>query len=382
MRNISRFIHCHLAVSLFVSLVGIAGIAPTCMANQLFPVQFQREPLSLPTGTYFDSKVVDLNSDGNMDLAVLSDEALYILLGDGGGNFSSPTPYNQGGFLSVLAFGDFNGDGFPDAAVANFPGINVLLNDGTGGFPNSVFINTGEEPSGLAVADFNLDGNLDLAVSDFQASSISILLGDGNGGFASPVIVAAGTSPAGLVVADFDHDGVPDLAAAEYGTVSTGGDLRVFKGVGDGTFQTAASYPLGGNADTLVRADFNHDGNVDLAVGVFNSNSQVAVFVGDDGGVFAQSASVPGSALSGSLATADIDGNQTPDLVFLNGNATEVEVALGNGDGTFRTVRQVSLPHYTGGSYSVSTGDLNGDGRTDIFSPLGKGMGALLFNMP
>ena len=146
----------------------MAGIVPTCLANELFPVQFQKEALSLPAGTYFDSKVVDLNGDGNMDLAVLSDEALYILLGDGSGNFSSPTPYNQGGFLSVLAFGDFNGDGFPDAAVANFPGINVLLNDGTGGFPTSVFINKGEEPSGLAVADFNLDGNLDLAVSDFQ----------------------------------------------------------------------------------------------------------------------------------------------------------------------------------------------------------------------
>ena len=239
MRNISPFFHCHFAVSFFVSLVCMAGIAPTCLANQLFPVQFQREPLSLPTGIYFDSKVVDLNGDGNMDLAVLNDEALYVSLGDGSGNFSSPTPYNQGGFLTVLAFGDFNGDGFPDAAVANFPGINVLLNNGAGGFPTSVFINTGEEPSGLAVADFNLDGNLDLAVSDFQANSISILLGDGNGGFASPVIVSAGTSPAGLVVADFDHDGVPDLAAAEYGSM----DLRIFKGVGDGTFQTAGSYP-------------------------------------------------------------------------------------------------------------------------------------------
>jgi FG-GAP-like repeat len=381
MRNISRFIQCHFAVLLFASLVFMAGIAPTCLANQLFPVQFQREPLSLPNGTYFDSKVVDLNADGNMDLAVLSDEAFFILLGDGSGNFSLPTPYNQGGFQTVLAFGDFNGDGFPDAAVANFPGINVLLNDGKGGFPNSVFINTGEEPSGLAVADFNLDGNLDLAVSDFQANSISILLGDGNGGFAAPVISAAGTSPAGLVVADFNHDGVPDLAAAEYGTVATGGDLRIFKGVGDGTFQTTASYPLGGNTNIVVRADFNHDGNADLAVGVFNSNSQVAVFLGDGNGGFAQSDSVLGTALYGSLATADIDGNQTPDLVFLDRSESKVDVALGNGDGTFRRLHEVSLPH-SGASYTLSTGDLNGDGRTDIFTPLDTGTGVLLFNMP
>jgi len=229
----------------------------------------------------------------------------------------------------------------------------------------------------LAVADFNLDGNLDLAVSDFQASSISIFLGDGNGGFASPVIVAAGSAPAGLVVADFGHDGVPDLAAAEYGSM----DLRIFKGVGDGSFQTAASYPLGGNANTLVRADFNHDGNLDLAVGVFNSNSQVAVFLGDGNGGFAQSDSVLGTALYGSLATADIDGNQTPDLVFLDRSESKVDVALGNGDGTFRRLHEVSLPH-SGASYTLSTGDLNGDGRTDIFTPLNTGTGVLLFNMP
>jgi len=381
MRNISAVIHRHFVISSLVSLGCISAIAPMCMGNQLFPVQFQREPLSLPSGTYFDSQVVDLNGDGNMDLAVLSDEALYVSLGDGSGNFSSPAAYDEGGFLSVLAFGDLNGDGFPDAVVANFPGVNVLLNDRTGGFPNSASIDTGEEPSGLAIADFNLDGNLDVAVSDFQANSISILLGNGNGGFESPVTFAAGTSPAGLVVADFDHDGVPDLSAAEYGTISTGGDLRIFKGAGDGTFQTVSSYPLGGNANTLVRADFNHDGNVDLAVGVFNSNSQVAVFLGDGNGGFAQSASVAGSAAFASLATADIDGNHTPDLVFLNRSEPQVDVVLGNGDGTFRPVHHVSLPH-SGSSYSLSTGDLNSDGRTDVFTPLSTGTGVLLFNMP
>ncbi len=345
-----------------------------CLAMNGSPVHFQIKLLSLPIGTYFDSEIKDLNLDGKMDLAVLNDGALYVLLGDGNGNFSAPTAYNQGGFQTVLAFGDFNGDGFPDAAVANFPGINVLLNDGAGGFPSSLFINTGEEPSGLAVADFNLDGKLDLAVSDFQANSISILLGDGNGGFASPVIVAAGTSPAGLVVGDFDSDGAPDLATAEYGSM----DLRIFKGVGNGTFRPVASYPLGGNANTLVRADFNQDGKVDLAVGVFNSNQQIAVFLANGNGGFAQSDSVPGSALYAGLAAADIAGNSTTDLVFLNG--TKLDVALGNGDGTFRPVREVSLPHSGGADYTLSTGDLNGDGRTDIFTA--RGTGLLLLTTP
>src|SRR4029077_1055589 len=105
---------CHFSVSLFVSLVGMAGLAPICLANGLSPFHPHKEVFSLPVGTYFDSQVVDLNGDGKMDLAVLNSGALYVSLGDGSGNFSSPTPYNQSGFQTVLAFGDFNGDGFPD----------------------------------------------------------------------------------------------------------------------------------------------------------------------------------------------------------------------------------------------------------------------------
>ena len=380
MKESSSFAHRHLAALLLVSLVGIASMAPTSLTNARFPVHFQKEPLSLPVATTFDSQAADLNGDGNLDLAVLSDSALYILLGDGNGTFSQPLQYNQGGFQTVLALGDFNGDGYPDAAVANFPGINVLLNDGAGGFPTSLFINTGEEPSGLAVADFNKDGKLDLAVSDFQSNSISILLGNGAGGFAAPVVVPTGTSPVHIVARDFDGDGVPDLAVAEYGSM----DLRIFKGIGNGQFSAGAVYPLGGNANCLVKADFNHDGKVDLAVGVFNiyPNDHVAVFLGDGNGGFAQSASIPVAVYLG-LAAADIDGNRRKDLIFLdNASPREtVDVALGNGDGSFRPVHRTSLPRARErANYTVSTGDFNSDGRIDIFTAIETGV--LLFNMP
>ena len=70
---------------------------------------------------------------------------------------------------------------------------------------------------------------------------------------------------------------------------------------------------------------------------------------------------------------------EQPDLVFFE-YGTKVNVALGNGDGTFRAVRQVSLPRSRGFNYTLSTGDLNGDGRTDIFTA--QDTGVLLFNLP
>src|SRR5437870_1366168 len=95
---ISAFAHRHFAVLLFVSLVGMVPIAPMCTAHDLSAVHFYRELLSLPTGDYLDSQIVDLNGDGITDLAAVSFGALYVLLGDGSGNFSQPAPYNQGGF--------------------------------------------------------------------------------------------------------------------------------------------------------------------------------------------------------------------------------------------------------------------------------------------
>jgi hypothetical protein len=105
----------------------------------------------------------------------------------------------------------------------------------------------------------------------------------------------------------------------------------------------------------------------------------VALFLGDGQGGFAQSASVPGYAIYTSLAAADINGNGTPDLIFLNGNY--VDVALGHGDGTFRAVHEARLPRTRSSSHTLSVGDVNDDGRIDIFAAQGE-TSVLLLNMP
>jgi hypothetical protein len=66
------------------------------------------------------------------------------------------------------------------------------------------------------VGDFNGDGNPDLAVADFNftTSSVSVLLGNGNGTFQAAVGYKAGIDPGYVTVADFDGDGDPDLAVA------------------------------------------------------------------------------------------------------------------------------------------------------------------------
>jgi len=59
---------------------------------------------------------------------------------------------------------------------------------------------------------------------------------------------------------DFNGDGKLDLVTANGGSNSVG----VLLGNGDGTFQTAVSYPAGSGPVSVTSGDFNGDGKLDL----------------------------------------------------------------------------------------------------------------------
>src|SRR5262249_47795407 len=73
----------------------------------------------------------------------------------------------------------------------------------------------------------------------------------------------------GCVMEDFDNDGYLDLMASSFGLVKERDQLRYFHNNGDGTFsdrtQEAGLEGLVGGM-TLVQADFNNDGFVDVLV--------------------------------------------------------------------------------------------------------------------
>lgn len=193
-----------------------------------------------PAGPFGSVSVAtaDLNSDGNLDLALadLIDGNVSILLGDGTGGFLSPMTF-PGNFPTSVAIGDFNGDGFPDLALANpgFPigpgpaGVSILLGNGAGLFDTPI-LTTGIHPTQpltniagvgifqplLAIGDFNHDGNLDVAVAEASKNDVAVLLGKGTGGFAAASRLATGSSPVALITADLSGSHKADLAVANF----------------------------------------------------------------------------------------------------------------------------------------------------------------------
>jgi hypothetical protein len=147
--------------------------------------------------------------------------------------------------------------------------VSVLLGNGDGTFQPNTDYGTSLDPSAMAVGDVNGDGTADLAVvarcggsSDCSGPGVvSVLLGFGDGTFVGKKDYAAGNGPSVVVSADFNHDGNLDLAVP--GTL-VANSVSILLGNGDGTFQPKLSSTTGLLPFAAAVGDLNGDGSIDL----------------------------------------------------------------------------------------------------------------------
>src|ERR1700753_3732484 len=64
----------------------------------------------------------------------------------------------------------------------------------------------------VATGDFNGDGVVDLVTANQGSNTVSVILGNAFGGFYPQRLYPTGNAPNAVVVADFNHDGNLDLA--------------------------------------------------------------------------------------------------------------------------------------------------------------------------
>ncbi len=315
----------------------------------------------------------DFNGDGRQDLVAMNFNSnnVSVMLGNGSGGFSEATgsPILTGTSPTAAAVGDFNGDGRQDLAVANNGSNNVtiLLGNGSGGFTLAPGSPVGgvTQPRAIAMSDFNSDGYQDLVVANLSPN-VSILLGNGSGGFSAAAgsPVAVGNLPSAVTTGDFDGDGKPDLAV----TNAASNTVTILLGSGTGGFTQPVGSPItvGNYPDAVTAGDFNGDGQQDLAVGNFNSNS-VTILLGIGGGGFSVAAGSPITVATGPIfiTAGNFNGDGAADLIVVSLDAENMTILLGTGGGGFS--QAAGSPIGLGFRASaVTLGDFNDDGKQDL----------------
>lgn len=258
--------------------------------------------------------------------------------------------YGVGSETSV--FTDLNGDGNPDLAQVetsnNGGNVTVQLLGASGNVISSHQYPIGSTTLSLTdivAADFNGDGFPDLAVGDdggqVAPGAVWILLNNGDGTFKTAVKTTVTDGPYHLFAADFNGDGNIDIATAND---QVSAEINVLFGKGDGTFQTPITLTGIKGAGSLVAADFYGTGRSDIAVLDYLANT-IVVFNANANGSFQAPQSYPAGSGPGYLIYADLNNDGIPDLAAAYSFSNSVQFLINNGSGGF-----TPSPPYLAGS--------------------------------
>ena len=398
---------------------------------------------SIPTDGYIS--VDDLDGDGSADVFVgLGDGGAfggdegspnlsYALMGNGNGSFQGAPQLATGeytgnnladvtgsGTLDLITNTVNTPYGYPDTVV---PAFSVQLGTGKGTFnpvsttitaPASFVLNgttvTGANTTAadtFAVGDISGDGKADLVFVDngiYSAPVYFTAISNGDGTFQAPIPTAfpqiapaanfdISNAVSSLQISDLKKSGNASLifafneVAGGTGVTPYNQGIVVLPGNGNGTFKapvitttySSTSAPFSAFAPQIVAiADLDGDGNSDLLVIIpgtvvtnFQLQNQLEVLLGNGDGTFKTPIPIPSVPdLYSFPVIADFNKDNKLDLAFLgetSAGQAEIVIALGKGDGTFGTPNILEIP---GGdairNASLAAGDFKGDGNLDL----------------
>lgn len=377
----------HFFKGILMTSLALAGVN-----SALAQVQFTDKSNKLTTNNFSGCSIAitDWNGDGLDDIIRLNQGRSVIISVQKVNQSYEDIALGSMGSSSAwsMVVADFDKNGYVDI-VGGWNGsakVMMINNTGTAGtittLPNSNFF-----LQNMTVIDLNNDGWLDLfACDDNGQSSIYMnngagVLTDGTAALAlSGVIDFDVTSTDdsgnyGSVWTDFDNDGDMDLyiAKCRQGVNSQTDGRRInvmFVNNGDGTYtENAAEYGInvGWQSWTSSFGDIDNDGDFDLLL--TNHDYQSQILENDGTGHYTDITATTGFNISDitpiESTLADFDNDGFVDILVSGSNSRYYH---NNGNSTFSLVTGI---FNSNDMLTFATGDINHDGRVDVFAGYG-----------
>lgn len=240
-------------------------------------------------------------------------------------------------------------------------------------------------PVHVEAYDMDNDGDLDLVVSEMgfvfpnndKIGTVVVLENDGHQNFTRHEVLTNTTRVTDIRAADFDEDGQLDLAVGQFGYDQ--GEVRWMRRTGKWSFDPGEILvDLSGDINVCV-ADFNGDGHQDIVALISQQWEEIYVFLNDGHGHFTRN-KIWGSTNedygSSGISVCDVNGDGRPDILYSNGDGFGPAATPGP-----RPWHGVQWLENTGagnfayhrvgdlpGAYSPIGVDLDHDGKMDIIA--------------
>ncbi len=340
----------------------------------------------------------DLDGDGDLDLFDSSPQKLYR--NDAGKlvNITAQAGFAKANLASIgtgAVAGDFDNDGKVDLFVLRYGGNALYRNEGNGKFtdvtaaaavPGYAFLSLA-----AAFVDIDHDGDLDIFIAgfidpsktssgatsplrfpdDFAPAPNMLLRNNGTGKFTDVTASAQVLGPTGRALAvvptDYDNRRDIDLLILSFGDKPT-----LFGNLRDGSFRNLASdvgLGEGGRFTCAAAGDANKDGFTDFFFGVTDGPGRFAM--SDGKGRFVTAPAPASTEAAHAAQFLDYDNDGLLDLVTLTTKGVRV---LRNVGTSWADVSDKAVSSIEGNAArSLASGDVDGDGDTDLIARLASG---------
>lgn len=327
------------------------------------------------TGPVKALAINDVDGDGLVDILTSRDGYLVTLHGAGDGRFEAPTTVSTTALdpTTLLPFGDgvamvYDSGGFPIFSLETWIAPGVLAGSGVGSFGITQIVSQ----------DFTGDGITDIAAAGYWGLRLFTLAPDGSITTAEVAPPSAVADISAIATGDLTGDGVADILVAVNGLANTFDTyielpsyLRLFRGLGDGTFAAPVSTLVDVAPTGIVLGDLNGDGRADMVLlppvrHPFTGEQPLTLSI-----LLTGAGGAPGTptvftlpAMPVQVAIGDVDGDGDADILAAFGTAG-LRVLHNDGQGIFSAPVTFTVPGLAD-VRTINFADINGDGRTDL----------------